>query len=424
MSKMKRAQYLFSLKKVCLQIFLISMFWGISYSGVAQPKVGEALPGWTEGSLDIHHINTGKGEASFFILPDGTTMLVDAGATNRPKPRVTDAKPDDSRTPGEWISRYVLHFLLDAPREKLDYIFLTHFHDDHMGTRSSEKKSLVGGDYSLTGITEVGENVPFGKIIDRAWPEYNWPSPHAAEYIENYIRFVKWQEANEGISAEQFRVGRNDQFVLVNQPAKYSNFEIRNIAANGHVWTGVGNNARNHFPPLESLEPSEYPGENKLSCAFRLSYGAFDYFNGGDITTGAAGSWQDIETPVGLVTGPVDVCVANHHAYYDAMGVPFLQAVRPRIHIIQSWAPSHPSPSVIARMMSTWTYPGPRDAFSTNIMESTHTVIGSRIDDMKSRQGHIVIRVAPGGNSYMIYILDDSAESFRVTGIHGPYSSN
>jgi arginine repressor len=57
-------------------------------------------------------------------------------------------------------------------------------------------------------------------------------------------------------------------------------------------------------------------------------------------------------------------------------------------------------------------------------MESTHTVIGSRIDDMKSRQGHIVIRVAPGGNSYMIYILDDSEENFEVTGIHGPYSSN
>ena len=55
-----------------------------------------------------------------------------------------------------------------------------------------------------------------------------------------------------------------------------------------------------------------------------MSYGKFDYFNGGDLTTGAPGTWQDIETPVGLVTGPVDVCIANHHAYYDAMGVLFL----------------------------------------------------------------------------------------------------
>lgn len=75
-------------------------------------------------------------------------------------------------------------------------------------------------------------------------------------------------------------------------------------------------------------------------------------------------------------------------------------------------------------MMSSWVYPGPRDVFSTNLMESTHEVIGSRIDKMKSRQGHIVIRVDSGGESYMIYILDDSSESFRVKSIHGPYFSN
>jgi len=79
------------------------------------------------GYLDIHHINTGKGESSLFIMPDGTTMLVDAGATTRPRPRVTEQKPDASRTPGEWISRYVMHMMNDLPSKKLDYILLTHF---------------------------------------------------------------------------------------------------------------------------------------------------------------------------------------------------------------------------------------------------------------------------------------------------------
>ncbi len=419
---MKKIKKLLLLKITSTQTLLISLLLVITFPCLSQPKVGDVLPGWTEGYLDIHHINTGKGESSFFILPDGTTMLVDAGATSRPKPRVTDARPNESRTPGEWISRYILHYLQGTPQKKLNYIFLTHFHDDHMGARTSEKKTSAGGDYYLTGITEVGDNIPFDKIVDRGWPEYNWPSEQLAGNLDNYIRFVKWKVEKQNATAERFMAGRNDQFVLVNQPVKYSNFEIRNIASNGHVWTGTGNNERNHFPTPESLDTSEYPGENQVSCAFRLSYGKFDYFNGGDITTGAPGSWRDIETPVGLVTGPVDICIANHHAYYDAMGASFLQAVRPRVHIILSWAPSHPSPSVIARMMSTWTYPGPRDAFSTNIMEETHTVIGSHIDNMKSRQGHIVIRVNPGGDSYMIYILDDSEENFKVTGIHGTYS--
>jgi hypothetical protein len=30
---------------------------------------------WKEGYLDIHQISTGRGNAAFMILPDGTTMV-------------------------------------------------------------------------------------------------------------------------------------------------------------------------------------------------------------------------------------------------------------------------------------------------------------------------------------------------------------
>lgn len=68
-------------------------------------QTGQPLSAWSPGLLDIHHINTGKGECIFCVLPDGTTLFIDAGATTRPKPRVTDPRPDGSRTPGEWIAR-------------------------------------------------------------------------------------------------------------------------------------------------------------------------------------------------------------------------------------------------------------------------------------------------------------------------------
>ncbi|MDX9881656.1 MAG: hypothetical protein RBS73_06290 [Prolixibacteraceae bacterium] len=408
-------------RTMTIRALFLFLLCGVSLFGQGQVTIGDQLPLWKEGFLDIHHINTGKGECAFFMLPDGTTMLVDAGATARPKPRVTDPKPDGSRTPGEWISRYILHFLQNRTEQKLNYVLLTHFHDDHIGEIYPGLKTSKDGNFILTGVTEVGATIPFDKIVDRNWPGYNYPKPLKAEYINNYIRFVKWNIEHKGAQAEQFQVGANDQFPLVHQPEKYTNFEIRNLASNGQVWTGVGNNVRNHFPPLESLSENQYPGENQCSSAFRLSYGNFDYFNGGDLTTGTPGSWQDIETPVGLVAGPVDVCIANHHAYFDAMGAQFLQAVRPRVHIIQVWAPSHPSSSVLARMMSNWTYPGPRDIFATNTMEETRVVSG-RMDDLKSQQGHIVVRVSPGGEKYMIYILDDSAENFKVTAIHGPYN--
>jgi len=78
-------------------------------------SVGEALPPWEPGLLDIHEISTGRGYSSFFMLPDGTTMIYDAGEftqTNTPWriPRYTDARPDSTKTSGEWIARYMTDY--------------------------------------------------------------------------------------------------------------------------------------------------------------------------------------------------------------------------------------------------------------------------------------------------------------------------
>jgi glyoxylase-like metal-dependent hydrolase (beta-lactamase superfamily II) len=95
--------------------------------------VGEVLPPWTRGTLDIHQINTGRGNSALLIFPDGTSMLIDAGEGGRLPPRGTAPKPDSSRTPGEWIACYARHMLAHDPAPAIDYGYLTHFHDDQMG---------------------------------------------------------------------------------------------------------------------------------------------------------------------------------------------------------------------------------------------------------------------------------------------------
>lgn len=389
-----------------------------------EPQVGQAMPPWTTGCLDIHHINTGKGECSFFIFPDGTTMLVDAGVTRASKPRVTDPKPNDSRTPGQWISRYILHFMDALPEKKLHYVMASHFHEDHLGGVAADTPASPSGSYRLTGLVEVAHSIPCGTLIDRGWPDYDWPVPPEGESAKNYIQFARSQVAGGTLRAERFRVGANDQLVLVKTPQEYPDFEIRNLAANGHVWTGVGSVERNHFPALADLEDDEYPSENACSIAFRLSYGRFDYFSGGDVYSVTAHLWQDIETPAALVTGPVEVCKANHHANFDAMGASCLQALRPRVIIIHTWLAQQPDMVVLRRMLSTRTYPGPRDVFATNIMNETRIVVGPHIDKLKSEQGHVVVRVSPGGRDYRVFVLDDSAETFEIKAICGPYNSD
>src|ERR1043166_7901326 len=77
-------------------------------SAPSAPEVGKPLPAWSRGMLDIHQISTGRGNSALFILPDGTTMLVDAGAAgDGTKIADTDPRPNATRTTGAWIVRYI-----------------------------------------------------------------------------------------------------------------------------------------------------------------------------------------------------------------------------------------------------------------------------------------------------------------------------
>jgi len=407
--------------RILLSLAMVALF--------AQPSlaqtIGEVLPPWSPGTLDIHHINTGKGDSAFLILPDGTTLLVDAGASDRLPPRITPPKPDGSRQPGEWIARYIRHMLAHDASPAIDYGFNTHFHGDHLGSLGPQSRTSESGQYKLTGFTEVGENVPIRKMLDRGWPNYNYPQPLDDPMIANYSAFLKWQIAHAGMEVEQLEPGRNDQIVLLREPQKYPNFEIRNIAANGEIWTGVGSDTRRHFPPLQDASPDEYPTENMCSMAIRLSYGPFDYYTGGDMPglqfDGTGPAWWDVETPVAQAVGPVEACVLNHHGNRDSTNPFFVSSLRPQVFIVPVWSANHPGEDVAGRLYSTRLYPGPRDVFATNLFEENRIVIGANLERFKSMQGHILIRVAPGGESFQVIILDDSHESYKVKAIHGPY---
>ncbi len=211
-----------------------------------------------------------------------------------------------------------------------------------------------------------------------------------------------------------------DQIVLVHEPKKYPTFVVQNISANGEVWTGRGTETAPRFGPRDGT-----PSENMCSLVIRLSYGKFDYYSGGDIPGEApAGGpeWRDIETPVARAVGPVEVALLNHHGFWDSANAFWVATLRPRAFIAHFWSPSHLSPTVMERIFSHRLYNGPRDVFSTNMMDSTKSVGGSTLDKVHS-QGHVVIRVAPGGATYQMFLLDDASETRTVKSLHGPFDA-
>lgn len=391
---------------------------------LSTPEIGKPLSAWSEGQLDIHHINTGRGDAIFSILPDGTTVLVDASdgqANPLPAPFGMPTKPDNSRQAGEWIARYILRTLRNFSEKQIDYAILSHFHGDHIGKVSPDSKLAAGGAYALTGISEIPEFIPIRMLIDRNWPDYNYPAPLK---LVNYRKFLDWQIRHRGLVVEAFKPGHNDQIALRRKAAAYPNFEIRNLISNGRVWTGRGTEARE----LANAKNGEILDENQCSIAFRLTYGKFDYFSGGDLDAHAREllqkslPWQDVEPAAAKASGPVEVLKANHHGSWDANCAEFLGILQPRVIVVTSRADGHPAVSTYQRMMSKSLWSGPRDIFITNVTPSTEATTYN-LDKAQSKQGHVVIRVDAGGGSYRIYSLDDADEEQRVKAAFGPYTT-
>jgi hypothetical protein len=192
---------------------------------------------------------------------------------------------------------------------------------------------------------------------------------------------------------------------------------VRNLAANGEVWTGHGDTARATFPPLSTLAPANFPTENMCSLALRLDYGPFRYYTGGDLTSDNEDTnepWRDIESAVAQACGPVDVAVADHHAFFDAMSPAVVRALRPEAFVIPSWYVGHPSIAPLRRMLSPALDPAPHDVFATCIMEANRLVNQLFIGKLRSQNGHVIVRVAPGGESFRIFVTDNADDSDRV----------
>jgi hypothetical protein len=403
---------------------VIFAIWFSALPARADNAVGEALSAWTRGTLEIHQISTGRGNAALLILPDGTTLLFDAGAAGDGLPE-TDPHPGPSRAPGEWIARYILRHLPSGVH-RLDYAVLSHFHADHMGQVTKTSAAAQNGLYKLTGITQVGDAIPIATLIDRGWPDYSYPAKFTDETMANYRRFLD-AKIVDGMHVERFKAGVTTQLRLQHEAAQYPTFEIRNIIVNGELWTGAGDATRMLFPPIETVPAADRPNENMCSLGFRLAYGKFRYFTGGDLPgTPDPGfpDWHAPESAVAPVVGPVDVHVVNMHGSMGEESELFLATLRSTALIVPSWAPSHPAPDVLKRIVNSRLPPSPRYVFATELREAARIVIGQRATQLAGPPGHIVVRVEPGGDRYRVFTLDNRDERDLITAVKGPFLSS
>lgn len=379
-------------------------------------REGGMLAAWQPGWLDIHHIATGRGNATFVLLPDGTSLLIDAGASMNALDVSVAPRPGAGRRPGEWIGRYLRRHLDRAGLDTLDYLLATHLHPDHTGDVDAGSPPSSRGAYRLSGVTDVAELVPVATLVDRGYPDYAYPQRFDAPFADNYRAFIEARRRT-GMVVERFRTGSASQFVGQGRRPAPLPFEVRNIAANGAVWTGEKDATRMLFPPLASLARADWPTENQCSAAIRIGYGRFRYFTAGDLTSYTNDGtlpWQDVLGPAARAAGAVTVATADHHGMFDGLDGDIVRTLRPRAWVIPSWHIAHPDMLQLERMFSERLYPGPREVFATTVMRENLLANGRLTKRMRSHDGHVVVRVLPGGERFYVAVTGNGDENDSV----------
>ena len=99
---------------------------------------------WQSGVLDIHHINTGRGDVAFIVFRDGATMLFDAGDRDvddigRYAPlKIAEQRPNAYRTPGHWIAEYIKQAMPSERLPTIDYAVLSNQRTGHTARRRTD----------------------------------------------------------------------------------------------------------------------------------------------------------------------------------------------------------------------------------------------------------------------------------------------
>ena len=377
------------------------------------PKPGDRLAPWSPGALDIHHIDTGAGNATFILAPDGTTILIDCGAVAG-GPANAPPRPSAARRPGEWVARYALRQARAAGRNTLDYMVATHVHPDHVGS-PGEGDPVAPDGVVLTGLSQVDALMPATVVIDRGFPSYEPVPLGSAPFAANHLAWLT-ARIRSGRRVEQVQVGSAHQ-LCARMPGAFS---VRFVGGDGRVWTGEDEASRALFPPRAAWTAEARPEENHLSIAMVLSFGAFRYFAGGDLvadTHDGAVPWLDVETPIVRAAGKVDVASADHHGYFDADSPEFTRALDADVYVVQAWHATHPDMATLQRLSNAWTGRALRDVYITRLTAENRMTNARFLPDVKSAEGHVVVRVQPDGH-YRVLVTDsrDEADSILHVG--------
>lgn len=250
-------------------------------------------------TLDVYFVDVEGGQATLFIMPDGETLLFDAGYPGQGK---SDPTPGDARNARD--PQRILAAAKDANISRIDYLLISHFHTDHFG-----------------GTMELAELIPIGTIIDRGTGTLESPvKPSMRNLLDAYETVREQQDILTPVVGERLPL---------------DGVEITVVSSGGEILESQGEKTATPIAACDRpVLTAGVPTENQRSLGILLRYGEFRFLDLGDL---GGQTLSDLVCP-GNRIGSIDVYLVPHHGGVDSADPATLAAFRPRVAILNNGA--------------------------------------------------------------------------------------
>lgn len=242
----------------------------------------------TTGTLRIFFVDVEGGQATLFVSPSGESLLIDAGWPGK-----------DSRDANRIVAA-----AKEAGISKIDYLLITHYHDDHVG-----------------GVPQLVAQIPVATFIDHG------PNRELDHGVTEH-GYAEYQRVLASTGAHHIVARPGDRLPI-------HGLDVVVVSADGNLISEPvnGGGQPNLFCKSSETHPADET-ENGRSLGVLLTFGRLTILDLGDLTWDKE---RELMCPANKL-GRIDIDVVSHHGWYQSNSPALIDAIHSRVAIMDNGA--------------------------------------------------------------------------------------